>query len=182
MTERAPIFKPQLTLKPIATHRLTATVRQPLPLIDADGCRKAVGGAIGFRVNCGLKIGALSGIRILLSYFWAPRLCPWGKNFWNFFSRRQDTFFKGLRAAIQNWPPKNNFFWTKNIFFWAMVVRRGEKLWGRSIRGFPGKNFGENFGGNFFWQKFYRRVTVLTVTRPYPFPFAPCSVLTTPRM
>ena len=33
-----------------AAHRLTAAIRQPLPLIDADGCREAVGGAIGFRV------------------------------------------------------------------------------------------------------------------------------------
>ena len=38
-----PVFKPQLTPKPIGNRQI--------------GCRKAVGGAIGFGVNCGLKIG-----------------------------------------------------------------------------------------------------------------------------
>ena len=44
---------------------------------------------------------------------------PVGEKILDFFFRRQDTFFKGLRAAIQNWP-KNffNFFSDqKNFFF-----------------------------------------------------------------
>ena len=50
--------------------------------------------------------------------FLGPPPMPVGEKKWNCFFRRQDTFFKGLRAAIQNWPKKNIFFRTKKKFFW----------------------------------------------------------------
>ena len=65
------------------------------------------------------------GLRILLSYFWAspPMARNKKKNGKKIdFKTRQDTFFKGLRAAIQNWPKKNHFFLGPKIYFLGIRI------------------------------------------------------------